>query len=59
MDLVVQLCDYNFFKNPLNFVFQRDQFGASLWSNGYDSMLPKEGVQVQTLVRELDPICCN
>ena len=28
------------------------------WSNGYDSMLPMQGTQVQSLVRELDPTCC-
>ena len=25
------------------------------WSSGYDSMLPMQGTQVQSLVRELDP----
>ena len=28
-------------------------------SRGYSSLLPMQGTQVRSLVRELDPICCN
>ena len=30
-----------------------------LWSSGQDSMFLTHGAQVQSLVRELDPACCN
>ena len=29
------------------------------WSSGWDSMLPLQGIRVQSFVRELDPTCCN
>ena len=31
--------------------------GLSWRSSGYDSVLPMQGAQVQSLVRELDPMC--
>jgi len=33
--------------------------GLSWWSSGSDSVLPAQGAQVQSLVRELDPTCHN
>ena len=33
--------------------------GLPWWSNGWDPLLPKQGAWVQSLVRGLDPTCCN
>ena len=33
--------------------------GAPWWSSGYDSMHPKQGTQVWSLVTEMDPSCWN
>ena len=33
--------------------------GLSWWSTGWDSVLPMQGTQVQSMVRELGPTCCN
>ena len=40
-------------------MIKTDSKGFLSWSRGYDSVLPKEGAQYQSLVRELDPICQN
>ena len=34
-------------------------WGLPWWSSGWDSVLPVQGSWVQSLVRELDPTCCN
>ena len=34
-------------------------WGLLWWSSGWDSALPMQGTPVQSLVRELDPTCCN
>ena len=33
--------------------------GLPWWSSGEDSMLPVQGSQVRSLVRELDPACIS
>ena len=33
--------------------------GLPWWSSGWDSMLPMQGAQVQSLVEELDSAHCN
>ena len=33
--------------------------GLPWWSNGWDSVLPMQKTGVRSLVRELDPTCCN
>ena len=33
--------------------------GLLWWSSSYDSVLPMQGTQVRSLVRELDPACRN
>ena len=33
--------------------------GLPWWLSGQDSMLPMQAAQVRSLVRELDPTCCN
>ena len=33
--------------------------GLSWWLDGQDSMFPMQGAQFWSLVRELDPACCN
>ena len=33
--------------------------GLPWWASGLDSALPMQGAQVQSLLRELDPTCCN
>ena len=38
---------------------QRPLRGLSWWSSGWDPALPVQGAQVQSLVRELEPTCCN
>ena len=35
------------------------ELGLPLWSSGLDSVLPIQGAQVPSLVREPDPTCCN
>ena len=39
--------------------FNTDPWGPPWWSSGWDSTFPTQGAQVQSLVRELDPTCCN
>ena len=34
-------------------------WGLPWCSRGWDSVLPRQGAQVWSLIRELDPICCN
>ena len=38
---------------------QGEDGGFPWWSTGSDSMLPMQGAQVQSLVRELDPMFGN
>ena len=33
--------------------------GLPRWSSGWDSVLPMQGARVQSLLKELDPTCCN
>ena len=37
--------------------FQTNEEGLPWWSSGKDSKFPKQGAQVRSLVRELDPAC--
>ena len=42
-----------------SFKFKKFFVGLPWWSSGWDSLLPVQGARVRSLVRELDPTCCN
>ena len=52
---------------PLSTRFSRQEYWSGLpfpspfpwWSSGKDSTLPMQGIQVRSLVGELDATCCN
>ena len=47
-------------KNPNKYLnFKRGKGGLLWWPGGWDSALPMQGTQIQSLVRELDPTHCN
>ena len=37
----------------------KEMEGLPWWSSGWDSTLPMQGAQVQSLIMELDPTCRN
>ena len=55
----VVLCDGNRRKRIPSLSSKAEWRSLPWGSRGYDSMLRMQGAQVQSLVRELDPTCCN
>ena len=46
-------------RSTLELFFRSRLLELPWWSRDSDSMLPRQGAQVQSLVRELDPTCHN
>ena len=55
IELYLWLIDTKYFL----FILKEKEYGIPWWFSGWNSVVPTQGTQVQSPVRELDPTYCN